>query len=54
MDKRIQVYIRNRGQTVCDGEEFKTELYSDREELLTAIVDFVNNTLDYMEEGEDD
>lgn len=51
VDKRIQVYIRNRGQTVADGNEFKTEQFASREELYETIISFIEGVLDELEEG---
>lgn len=51
---RVQVYIRRRGQTIADGNEFKTENFDDSDELDYAISNFVRETISELEDGGDD
>lgn len=53
-DKRVQVYIRYRGQTITAGNEFKTENFDDTEEMFDLIKSFIKDTISDMEEGEED
>jgi len=43
---RVQVYVRRKGETVLDGEEFKTELFEDFDALSRSIKQFIDDTLE--------
>jgi hypothetical protein len=47
---RIQVYIRREGETVSDGDEFKTEMFQDLEDLEKSITNFYSRVLASLEE----
>lgn len=50
---RVQVYIRRKGKTISDGNEFKTEDYEDTDELAQEIVKFFLDVIYDLEESED-
>lgn len=43
---RIQVYIRRKGETVLDGNEYKTEQFEDLDELLNEVHSFIDRTVE--------
>lgn len=53
-DYRIQVYIRKEGETIADGDEFKTEHFETLEDLDEAITHFYQGVLASLEEEIDD
>jgi len=49
---RIQVYIRREGETISDGDEYKTEEFEDMEQLASVISKFWKDTVANLEEEE--
>ncbi len=43
---RVQVYVRRKGETILDGNEFKTEQFEDFDALSKAIKQFIDDTLE--------
>jgi hypothetical protein len=51
---RIQVYIRREGETIADGDEYKTEEFEDIEQLAEVISHFWEGVVNNLEEEADD
>lgn len=52
MDKRIQVSIRYKGKHFIIGDEFKTEEYDGSLTLGQFIGNYIDETLDFLEQRE--
>lgn len=53
-DYRIQILIRERGQSLAEAFIHKTEMCDDADELLEGVNNFILDTLASLEEGVED
>ena len=53
-DYRVQILIRRRGEPVASSVEIKTEYCDDLEDLNSNMNDFTNDTINELEEGNDE
>lgn len=51
---RVLVSIWREGDTSAESYKFKTEMCDDKEELFESIENYTSDTLDQLEEGEDE
>lgn len=51
---RVLVSIWREGDTSAESYKFKTEMCDDKEELFESIENYTSDTLDQLEEGNDD
>lgn len=45
MEYRVQVYIRRKGETILDGNEYKTEDFDTLGDLIATANEFIETTI---------
>ena len=51
---RIHITVRRKGESIADSREIKTEHCDSSDELYTNAVEFIEETINTLEEGSDE